>query len=210
MKHLTAQTGPGRRLRNRSRGPNSPMMPLEASGRRIAAGGFTLTEALLAMVIVGTGILASLQLFGVCTEENQAASRATTARMLADNVREAMAAAAFCDPVSAATVWGPEPGENLAQYDDVDDFDGPAAKGMTFNPPIDATRNPIAALGAYSQVVSIMPVDPNDPGANDDEANPTLPKGAYTGAVRVRVKVLYTKNGQSTQMYSTSWVRVNN
>src|SRR5687768_7362340 len=103
MKHLTAQTGPGRRLRNRSRGPNSPITPQGASGRRIAAGGFTLTEALLAMVIVGTGILASLQLFGVCTEENQAASRATTARMLADNVREAMAAAAFCDPVTAAS-----------------------------------------------------------------------------------------------------------
>ena len=162
------------------------------------------------MVIVGTGILASLQLFGTCTEENLLATRSTTGRMLAENIREAMAAVSFCDPVSAAASWGPESGEILNTYDDVDDFDGPLGKGSTFNPPIDATRTQIPELSAFSQVVSVMPVDPNDPSANSDETKPTLPKGAYTGAVRVRVRVLYQKAGQSTEIYSTSWIRVNN
>jgi hypothetical protein len=174
--------------------------------------GFTLTEAMLAMVIVGTGILASLQLFAACTTENMAASRATTARTLAENIREAMAGLSFCDPVTAATVWGPEPGETLSTYDDVDDFDGPLAKGSTFNPPIDATRTAIPQLSQYTQIVTVMPVNPDDPGMNWDESAPTLPKGAYTGAVRVRVRVQYRSYaaGPATDVYTTSWVRVNN
>ena len=166
------------------------------------------------MVIVGTGVLASLQLFATCTTENLLASKATTARTLAENIREAMASMAFCDPVSAATVWGPEPGETLSNYDDVDDFDGPAPayKGSSFNPPIDATRTAIPMLNAYTQVVTVMPVDPNDPASNSDESAPTLPKGAYTGAVRVRVKVYHkqTPTSPSQLVYTTSWVRTNN
>ena len=188
--------------------PQACRLP-RGGGRRPA---FTLTEAMLAMVIVGTGILASLQLFATCTAENMAAARATTARTLAENIREAMAGLSFCDPVSAATVWGPESGEILSTYDDVDDFDGPGAKGSVFNPPIDATRTTIPQLSQYTQIVTVMPVNPDDPGMNADESAPTLPKGAYTGAVRVRVRIQYRAYpaAPATEVYTTSWVRVNN
>jgi hypothetical protein len=206
MRHAVAQTASAWRHAQARRGPRGHSL-----ARRT---GFTLAEAMLAMVIVGTGVLASLQLFATCTTENMMASKGTTARTLADNIRECMESMAFCDPVGGANVWGPEPGETLSSYDDVDDFDGPgpAYKGTTLNPPIDATRTAIPLLSAYTQVVTVMPVDPNDPGMNENESSPTLPKGAYTGAVRVRVKVYYkqTPTSPSQLVYTTSWVRTNN
>jgi type II secretory pathway pseudopilin PulG len=183
-----------------------------------AAGGFTLTETALALVIVGTGVLASLELFGSCTVENNVATRATTARMLAENMREAMANLSFSDPVSGVERWGPEEGEGRASYDDIDDFDGPwQENGMTppdgeeFSPPIDSMRAEIPALSQYSQYVTVMAVDPNDPSGNSNEAAPTLPRTVYTGAVRVRVRVRYRTSPEFPwqALYTMSWVRAN-
>jgi len=192
---------------SRIHGPRPALRP-----RAAARSGFTLTEALLATVIVGVGVLSSLNLFCACTESAMKAAQATTGRTLAENVRESMAGLAFCDPVSGATAWGPETGETLASYDDVDDYDGTDGKGTTFNPPIDGMRNPIPALSQYTQVVTVMPVNPNDPSANDNEAAPTLPKGAYTGAVRVRVRLYFQQSPASVKslVFTESWVRVNN
>ena len=180
------------------------------AGRR----GFTLSETALAMVIVGTGVLASLQLFGTCTLESQAATQATTARMLAENIRETMANLPFADPISGIAAWGPEVGESVdspLSLDDVDDFDGAAKKGLSFNPPIDSTRTKIPELSKYTQFVTVMPVNPNDPGGNSNESSATLPKGSYTGAVRVRVRIQYRPYATATpqELYTISWVRAN-
>jgi hypothetical protein len=192
---------------SRNQGPRPALRP-----RNAARAGFTLTEALLATVIVGVGVLSSLNLFCACTEAANKAAQATTGRTLAENVRESMAGLSFCDPISAATVWGPETGETVATYDDVDDYDGTDGKGTTFNPPIDGMKNPIPALAQYTQLVTVMPVDPNDPSANDDESKPTLPKGAYTGALRVRVRIYFQQTPASPKslVFTESWVRVNN
>jgi prepilin-type N-terminal cleavage/methylation domain-containing protein len=179
--------------------------------------GFTLMEAMLAVTIVGTGILASLQLFEVCTGQSRAAHQATTARMLAENIRETMAALPFNDPATGTSMWGPEPGESeaiLSSFDDVDDFDGPltdGAPGTTFNPPIDATREIVNEMPNYAQHVTVMPVNPDDPSGNADEAMPSLPKTTYTGAVRVRVRIRYRSGpaGPWSDVYTTSWVRAN-
>ena len=183
--------------------------------RRARTGaGFTLMETALAVVIVGTGVLASLQLFSACTMESKAASDATTARMLAENIRETMANLPFADPISGTAKWGPESGESVDQpvtFDDVDDFDGISKKGVSFSPPLDATRLPIAELSRYTQFVTVMPVNPNDPAGNSDESAATLPKGTYTGAVRVRVRIQYRAyaGGPAKELYTTSWVRAN-
>ena len=181
-----------------------PQSPFRRSHPRRTRRGFTLTETALALVIVGTGFLGAMELFAACTIQNHNASQGTTARMLGDNVREAMTGLSFQDPTSTGTNWGPEAGESLAGYDDVDDFDG-----MTFNPPIDSTRTAVTQLSRYTQTVSVMPVSPDEPGGNYDEAAPTLPKGAYTGAVRVRVRVTYqaTPSSPATEVYRASWVR---
>ena len=185
-----------------------------ARARRWVRGGFTLMETALALVIVGTGVLASMQLFTACVTESGTAANATTARLLAENVRETMANLPIIDPVSGAARWGPEDGEALASYNDLDDFDGkPDAsgkyKGEEFSPPIDAMREKIPALSQYKQLVTVMPVNPIDPAGNANEAAPTLPKGTYTGAVRVRVRVKYRQGATSpwVDLYTTSWVR---
>jgi hypothetical protein len=190
-------------------------LPHDRARRARSAGGFTLMETGLALVIVGTGVLASMQLFTACVAESGTAANATVARLLAENVRETMANLPVVDPVSGAARWGPEDGEALASYNDLDDFDGKVDpvtgkyKGEEFSPPIDAMREKIPALSQYKQLVTVMPVNPNDPAGNANESAPTLPKGTYTGAVRVRVRVKYRQSASSAwvDLYTTSWVR---
>jgi hypothetical protein len=173
--------------------------------RSISRAGFTLLETALATIIVGVGILSMIQLFAACTIENVTGSHMTTAMLLANNIQEMMAALPFNDPSYGSTYFGPEPGEVWPNYNDTDDFDG-----LSFNPPIDSFKNQIPALSQYTQKISVMPVLPNQLNGNTNELAPTIVKTTYTGAVRVRVHIYYKQSaGQpQTEVYSTSWIRV--
>jgi hypothetical protein len=131
----------------------------------------------------------------------------TTAQLLATNIQEMTANIAFKDPYYANTTWGAESMETLSSYNDVDDFDG-----MTFNPPLDSTRATLPELSKYTQVVTVMPVDPNRPGNNTDTAKPEIGKGTYTGAVRVRVSVLYRAHPKEVpvEVLRSAWVKLDN
>ena len=183
-------------------GPNGGRPTSGPAKRR--RSGFTLIEASLATVIVGVGLLAMIQLMASLTDQNQAAHQMTTARLLASNVQEAMAGLSFNDPAYSTTYFGPEPGETLAFYNDVDDFDG-----RSFSPPIDATRVPVVALGQYSQEVTVWPVHVNQLNINTNPAAPDIPKTANTGTVRVLVKVFYqrTPTAPRFEVYRTAWIR---
>ena len=169
--------------------------------------GFTLMEASLAVMIVGIGFLAVMELFSACTMENQKSTQVTTAQLLCTNIQEMTANMSFKDPYYAATAWGAEAAETLANYNDIDDFDG-----LSFNPPLDSTRATIPQLAKYTQVVTVMPVDPNRPGNNTDTAKPEIGKGTYTGAVRVRVSVLYRAkpNEVPVEVMRSAWVKLDN
>src|SRR5688572_23393225 len=86
--------------------------------------GFTLIEASLATVIISVGVMAMMQLFTTCTQENQNAAQTSTAIMLAGNIQEIARGMAFNDPASGRAIFGPEDDEigDLAMYDDVDDL----------------------------------------------------------------------------------------
>lgn len=170
------------------------------TGRR--RRGFTLIEVAMAIVIIGVSVTAMMQLFAACSKQNNAGAQMTTALLLATNVQEAMAGLTFNDPFQAATTFGPESGETLATYNDVDDFDG-----RSFNPPIDSFRQGIPDLSQYQQVVTVVPVQPNQPGGN---MNGSISKTTYTGAVRVTVVVNYRQSsGQAwKEAYRLSWIRV--
>jgi prepilin-type N-terminal cleavage/methylation domain-containing protein len=167
--------------------------------------GFTLIEASLATVIIGVGVLSMMQLFTACTRQNVAASNMTTAMLLAENIQETMAGVSFSDPAYGKTYFGPEPGQTLPSYDDIDDFDG-----KTFNPPIDSTRTAIPSLSQYSQVISVWPVYANQLSANSNTASPDISQTTYTGAARVTVRILHAQNPAETptEVYRTSWIRV--
>ena len=173
--------------------------------RRRARSAFTLIEASLAVAIVGLGVLAAMSLFAACTRQTQTATNSTVALMLATHVQEAMVGLSFSDPGTAALHWGPETGESLASFNDVDDFDA-----LTFNPPIDSLRATIPSQSQWTQRIDVMPVDPNLPGQNANVAAPTIGKGTYTGAVRVRVTVLYrpTPAAPLESMWETSFIRM--
>lgn len=166
--------------------------------------GFTLIEAALTTVIVGVAFVATMQLFAACTQQNRVGSNMTTAMLLANHLQETIAGVPFNDPAYASTYFGPEPGQTLASFDDVDDFDG-----LSLSPPIDSMRRTIPDLSAYTQVVSVVPVYATQPSSN--ATGTAIPKGTYTGAVRVTVRILrqLTPNSAtSEEMYRTSWIRV--
>src|SRR5688572_6612722 len=128
-----------------------------------ARRGFTLIETGLASVIVGVALVATFRLFAACTQQNADSSRMTTAMMLAENVHEAMIGLLFNDPGTGAATFGPENGETLTSYDDVDDFNGElGGPGLTINPPVDSWRNGVPSLGKFTQHVSVWPVHLNN------------------------------------------------
>jgi len=194
----------GRTLRCNSR-CHPAYAPAGRGGSNVRPRGFTLMEAMLAVVIVAFGYLATMELFASCTAENQNSARMTTAQMLTTSIQELTTGLAFKDPYYATSTIGPEAGETLATYNDVDDFDGFSAC-----PPLDATRSPIPELSQYTQVVQVMPIDPNRPGANYDIKAPEIPKTTYTGAVRVRVLIQYrrTPTDPPIEVLRSSWVRL--
>jgi hypothetical protein len=162
-------------------------------------------EASLAVVIVAFGFLASMELFAACTAENRRSAQVTTAQMLTTSLHEMTTGLTFKDPFYATTTFGPELGETLATFNDLDDLDG-----FTSSPPIDATRTPIPELSQYTQIVTVMPIDPNRPGANTDEKTPEIAKATYTGGVRVRVTILYRRvpKDPPSEILKSSWVRL--
>lgn len=165
----------------------------------------------MAMVIVGVAIVASMRLFAACSIQNKISTRMTTAMLLAGNIREAMTGLPFNDPVYGRTTFGYEAGETIATFNDVDDFNGPPnATSLSINPPIDSLRTSLPSLSQFTQVVSVMPVRPYKLDGNTNEAAPEILRNVYTGAVRVRVRIQYRNKPTDSpvELYSTSWIRV--
>jgi type II secretory pathway pseudopilin PulG len=152
--------------------------------------GFTLLDTGLGTIIIGLGIVSTLQLLGKLTASQGDGQDLTIAVNLANNVHELTFNLHFTDPI-APTHWGPEAGETLATYNDNDDFDG-----ATFSPPIDARRQAVPNLAGWTQSISVRSVDQNNLTA-------TVPNGS-TPAERIIVTVSHL--GQV--VYQESWLNV--
>jgi hypothetical protein len=169
-------------------------------GPRRARRGFTLIEAATTTVIIGVGCLAMLQLLAAGTRANGESSELTTAMNLAGNIRECLTynggtskVVAFSDP-TVADAWGPEPGETLATYDDLDDFDG-----KTFSPPIEARRGSLgSAYGGWSQTVTVESVDP-------DDLKTVIPHLTLPPAMRPISRITVTVKRDDRAVYTQSW-----
>ena len=74
-----------------------------------------------------------------------------------EQVKELMALLPVVDPQTDITTFGPETGENLAGYDDLDDFDG-----ANFSPPINADRITLNDYTTFSQQVTVENVNPTN------------------------------------------------
>ncbi|TKJ34981.1 MAG: hypothetical protein CEE38_16100 [Planctomycetes bacterium B3_Pla] len=152
--------------------------------------GFSLIEVLIAVVLVGIAIASLVASNIAFTKANAAGTELSTAEFLIEQIRELTTLLPVIDPETGDDIFGPETGETLADYDDLDDF-----SGASFSPPIGADRIGLSGSAAYSQQVAVENVS-----ASDFE----LVVGAHTSDfVRVTVKVFLN----AREISSASWLR---
>ena len=166
-----------------------------AGGRRRASRrrGFTLIEAALTTVIIGTGVLAILAAQQAYHKKNDWAGRESTAMLLANELRELTMVLPMHDPLSGADSMGPETNENsITDYDDLDDFAGEVdengiGSGLVFSPPVNALRAQIGDLEGWTQEIKVENVLPDNISSTF-----TQPLGT-TDLMRVTVTIKYRK-----------------
>ena len=128
---------------------------------RGGAPGFTLIEAALTTVIVGTGVLAIVAAQQAYHQKNDWAAKSGSAMLLANEIRELTLTLPTANPLAAEDWTGPEAGEGgfdtggtlvdgtnpglIVQYNfnDLEDFVGDVdgnVSTLDFNPPINARQ----------------------------------------------------------------------
>ena len=141
------------------------------------------------MVIIGTGVVAMLQLLAAGTMSNSSAAELTTAVQLANNVHEIALALPFTCPTNPTSTTFKDTG-GPANYTYLWDLNGDSYK-----PPLDIRRNSINAYSTWTQQVTVQSVDPT----NLDAVRPnsvTLP------TARLTVVILHNKK----QLYKATWL----
>jgi len=152
--------------------------------------GFSLIEVLIAILLVGLAIASLVTANSAFTKANGAGAELSTAEFLIEQIRELTTLLPVIDPNTGVSTFGPETAEILADYDDLDDFDG-----ASFSPPIDAGREPLDDLAAFSQQITVENVS-----ASDFE-QVKIDHGSYF--VRVTVKVFLN----TREISSVRWLR---
>lgn len=153
------------------------------------SAGFTLIEALIAVVLVGLSITALVVASNSFTQANGFGADLSTAEFLIEQIRELTILLPVMDPDTTTPTFGREEA-SLAAYDDLDDFDD-----ATFSPPISANKATLGDLVGFSQEVIVQNVSPtNFDMVVADGSSPF-----------VRVTVNVRQNGELIS--SASWIR---
>lgn len=153
--------------------------------------GFTLVEALIAVLLVGLAIASLMAANSAFTMANDAGTDLSTAEFLVEQIKELTALLPVVDPNTGDTApFGPETGETLATYDDLDDFDG-----ANYSPPINADRSLLNDYATFSQQVTVENVS----ASNFEQVV------SDHGSSFVRVTVSVYQNSQL--ITSASWLR---
>jgi prepilin-type N-terminal cleavage/methylation domain-containing protein len=152
--------------------------------------GFSLIEVLFAVLLVGLAIASLMAANGAFTKANGAGTDQSTAEFLVGQIRELTMLLPVVDPETEITTFGPETGETLATYDDLDDFDS-----ASFSPPINADRTTLSQFSAFSQLVKVENVS-----ASNFEQ---VVADHSSNFVRVTVNVYLN----SREISSASWLR---
>ena len=171
------------------------------SNRRRATGrrGFTLIESAVAVVIVGTGVLALVAAQQAWHSQNAWAERAAIGARLGNEIREMTFDCPRHDPVTGASVWGPELNEvDILDFDDLDDFDGDLGNGLVLSGadgtgPVNALREVIPGMDEWTQTVQVFNVDPANVNIDVDDADSDM----------MRVEVTIDWKGASTSEATT-------
>ncbi len=119
--------------------------------------GFSLIEVLFAIMLLGLAIASLVTANSAFTKANGAGVELSTAEFLIEQIRELSVLLPVIDPELGVSTFGPEAAETLADYDDLDDFDG-----ESFSPPIGADRNALNDLASFSQQITVENVSASD------------------------------------------------
>jgi len=152
--------------------------------------GFSLIEVLIAILLVGLAVASLVAANSAFTKANGAGTELSTAEFIIEQIRELTTLLPVIDPEDEIATFGPEAGESLANYDDLDDFDC-----ASFSPPINADRNVMNDFAAFRQQITVENVS-----ASDFEQTVSDHSSYF---VRVTVKVFLN----SRQINSSSWLR---
>ena len=179
-----------------------------ARRHRLGARGFTLIEASLTMIIISTGVLAMMASQQAYHRKNNWAQRTSLGMMLANELREMTLTLPMHDPFTNQETMGPEVNElTVLDFDDLDDFAGTIdasgyGSGTTFDPTINALRQPITDLPRWTQQIVVENVLPDNISSTF-----TQPLGT-TELMRVTVFVHYLVPGdpEPTLISNLSWV----
>lgn len=130
-------------------------MPIGARAGRHARerGIFTFVEIMLATLVLALAATATAYWVESVNELNTGADEAVIGNALVKTMEEILAPLPFREP--GGTTFGPEPGESLATYDDLDDFYRSA-----FKPPLNKDRGVQSEYGTWSVSVEVAEVDP--------------------------------------------------
>ena len=190
--------------------PNpQPQTPDPRRRTRRRSAGFTLIEASLTTIIIGTGVLAILAAQQAYHMKNNWATRTSTAMLLANELRERTLSMPLHDPITGDANLGPEADETVPlAFDDLDDFAGTVTAGVgsgqRFNPPINALGLPLSDLGAWTQTIRVEKV----PADHVDTAFALPLDTGTTDMFRVTVSVLYRdpSSGADEAVTELSWI----
>ena len=144
-----------------------------------AKRGFTLVEAVMAMLVVSILLVAALRATGGSARIQYKNAERATARMLADSMMSDVLTLPYEDPY-VTPLFGRESGETTSSksnYDDLDDFNG-----WTEAPPQWKDGSTMSNLSGWRVTVTVDRVR---------AATPTATTSTESGAKRVTVKVLH-------------------
>ena len=153
---------------------------MRRSSRSKAGGAFSLVEAALAAVIVGTGIVAVVASLGAGARMNDAGRNLTEAVFLAEEMREWTVQLPFTEANGGTSL--------SSLY---------AAGGTTYSPPINGMGQTISGMTDWSQVLTLSWADPNN-------LTSTLSPNA-SSVIRASVSVRF----QGAQVLAVSWLEAN-
>jgi prepilin-type N-terminal cleavage/methylation domain-containing protein len=155
----------------------------------VKKSGFTFIEVLIAIILVGLAIASLVVANSSFTKANSAGTDLSTAEFLIEQIKELTALLPVIDPNTGTSIFGPEEA-TLADYDDLDDFDG-----ASFSPPISVGRETLNDFTAFSQQITVENVNP----ANFEE----VISEHNSSFVRVTAKVFLNFR----EISSFSWIR---
>jgi len=152
--------------------------------------GFSLIEVMIAIILVGLAVASLMAANVAFTRANGAGTDLTTAEFLIEQIRELTTLLPVIDPELETATFGPETGETLSTYDDLDDFDN-----ASFSPPINSERTALPEVGAFTQKVTVE---------NVNASNFKQVVGDHTSNfVRVTVRIFQN----SKEISSARWLR---